>query len=144
MSVTTMAEPQPVKEEEKPSLKLEEDCKSPPAMTPVRKDSRSPSVKDEVKAEASTPQRKGKPCPQLIGHLPRAEEEALQTFTVLTGNHYQYGTLGRSEDVFESLSCDCQYEHGEHTRLVADAYVDKRSGRGGSPFGSLWRRLGLY
>ncbi|KAL6308930.1 hypothetical protein BKA93DRAFT_724617 [Sparassis latifolia] len=50
--------------------------------------------------------------PQLIGHLPHAEREALQTFVELPGNHYQYGTLGRSREALESMTCDCQYDHG--------------------------------
>ena len=50
--------------------------------------------------------------PQLIGDLPRAEEDALRTFERLKGNHYQYGTLGRSKETLESMTCDCQYEHG--------------------------------
>ena len=49
---------------------------------------------------------------QLIGNLPRAEEEALRTFETLPNNHYQYGTLGRSKEMLESMTCDCQYEHG--------------------------------
>ncbi|EMD35141.1 hypothetical protein CERSUDRAFT_54162 [Gelatoporia subvermispora B] len=53
-----------------------------------------------------------RPEPQLIGHLPRAEEEAMRTFVEIKGNHYQYGTLGRSREALESMTCDCQYEHG--------------------------------
>ncbi|EIW56542.1 SET domain-containing protein [Trametes versicolor FP-101664 SS1] len=49
---------------------------------------------------------------QLIGHLPRAEEDAMKTFTEIPGNHYQYGTLGKSREALESMMCDCQYEHG--------------------------------
>ncbi len=55
----------------------------------------------------------GKPPVQLIGHLPRAEEEALTTFTEIPDNHYQYGTLGKSREALESMTCDCQYEHGQ-------------------------------
>ncbi|KAI0776743.1 hypothetical protein BD413DRAFT_469039 [Trametes elegans] len=58
---------------------------------------------------------KGKPpkAPvQLIGHLPRAEEDAMKTFTQIPENHYQYGTLGKSREALESMTCDCQYEHG--------------------------------
>ena len=62
------------------------------------------------------PKSKGKPgkAPvQLIGHLPRAEEEAMTTFMEIPGNHYQYGTLGKSREALESMTCDCQYEHGQ-------------------------------
>ena len=55
------------------------------------------------------PVKKG---PQLIGDLPIANEEALQTFTQIPENHYQYSTLGRSREALESMTCDCQYEHG--------------------------------
>ena len=50
---------------------------------------------------------------QLIGDLPRAEEDAHKTFQELPGNHYQYGTLGRSREALESMTCDCQYAHGQ-------------------------------
>ncbi|KAG1728308.1 hypothetical protein EDD22DRAFT_766334, partial [Suillus occidentalis] len=50
--------------------------------------------------------------PQLIGDLPRAEAAAHATFVQIPDNHYQYGTLGRSREEGESMTCDCQYEHG--------------------------------
>ncbi|KZT58153.1 SET domain-containing protein [Calocera cornea HHB12733] len=50
--------------------------------------------------------------PQLISHLPRAEDEALSAFDELTGNAYQYSTLGRSRQKDECMVCDCQYEYG--------------------------------
>ncbi|KDQ55897.1 hypothetical protein JAAARDRAFT_132908 [Jaapia argillacea MUCL 33604] len=50
--------------------------------------------------------------PQLVGHLPRAEEQAYRSFTEIAENHYQYGTLGKSREALESMLCDCQYEHG--------------------------------
>ncbi|KAI0070968.1 hypothetical protein K474DRAFT_1712871 [Panus rudis PR-1116 ss-1] len=66
--------------------------------------------------KSSTPpvssKTKKKSEPQLIGHLPRAEEAAKATFTEIPANHYQYNTLGRSREAFESMTCDCQYEHG--------------------------------
>lgn len=62
---------------------------------------------------------KSKPEPQLIGHLRRAEEDALRTFVEIPANHYQYGTLGRSREALESMTCDCQYEHGVDDRDVA-------------------------
>ncbi|TFK48255.1 hypothetical protein OE88DRAFT_1762721 [Heliocybe sulcata] len=50
--------------------------------------------------------------PQLIGDLPVAEEQARATFEEIPDNHYQYNTLGRSREALESMTCDCQYEHG--------------------------------
>lgn len=77
------------------------------------KEDTTPTVEESVTpplASDAKPVRKG---PQLIGDLPRAEEEALRTFEELNGNHYQYGTLGRSREALESMTCDCQYEHGQ-------------------------------
>lgn len=48
--------------------------------------------------------------PQLIGHLPKAEEDAMKTFTEMTRSHYQYATLGRSREALESMTCDCVYD----------------------------------
>ncbi|KAI0063379.1 hypothetical protein BV25DRAFT_424390 [Artomyces pyxidatus] len=50
--------------------------------------------------------------PQLIGHLPRAEADAMKTFVEIPANHYQYGTLGRSREALESMTCECSYTHG--------------------------------
>jgi len=78
---------------------------------PIVEESMTPPLAPDVK-----PVRKG---PQLIGDLPRAEEEALRTFIELPSNHYQYGTLGRSREALESMTCDCQYEHGVDSRSDA-------------------------
>ncbi|TBU31316.1 hypothetical protein BD311DRAFT_863539 [Dichomitus squalens] len=61
---------------------------------------------------AKSKSKPGKAPVQLIGHLPRAEEEAMTTFVEIPNNHYQYGTLGKSREALESMTCDCQYEHG--------------------------------
>ena len=73
----------------------------------------TPPVAQDVK-----PVRQG---PQLIGDLPVAQEEALRTFIELQDNHYQYNTLGRSREALESMTCDCQYEHGQYTSISATA-----------------------
>jgi histone-lysine N-methyltransferase SETD2 len=77
------------------------------------------SPKDSESPASSTPPVSGKrktksapEGPQLIADLPRAESDALATFTEIEVNHYQYGTLGRSREALESMLCDCQYEHG--------------------------------
>lgn len=64
-------------------------------------------------SSANLSKKPKKPEPQLIGDLPRAEEAALKSFVEIEGNHYQYGTLGRSREALESMTCDCQYEHGQ-------------------------------
>ncbi|EGO02917.1 hypothetical protein SERLA73DRAFT_47203 [Serpula lacrymans var. lacrymans S7.3] len=73
----------------------------------------SPTPKSDESTPAPLPDVKPKPTgPQLIGHLPRAEEDAMRTFTEIHENHYQYGTLGRSREALESMTCDCQFEPG--------------------------------
>ena len=62
---------------------------------------------------AKSKSKPGKAPVQLIGHLPRAEEEAMATFIEIPDNHYQYSTLGKSREALESMTCDCQYEHGQ-------------------------------
>ncbi|QRW06494.1 histone-lysine N-methyltransferase SETD2 [Ceratobasidium sp. AG-Ba] len=49
---------------------------------------------------------------QLIGHLPRAEEEASQQFQEIKENWYQFQTLGRSRNAEEGYACDCHYVRG--------------------------------
>jgi len=74
------------------------------------------TVKLEDSRPSTTPpvssRSKTKIEPQLIGHLPLAEGDARRTFEEIPDNHYQYGTLGRSREALESMTCDCQYEHG--------------------------------
>lgn len=103
----------------------------------VKEDSAEPGMSRSTSVEAkmedaslkSTPSEtapvsaktKGKPpkAPvQLIGHLPRAEEDAMKTFTEIPANHYQYSTLGKSREALESMTCDCQYEHGQYSHLA--------------------------
>lgn len=107
------------KESESPSLGLsprDSEVKTEDtyvAPTPDVKDEGTPTIEESTTPPIVTdakPVRKG---PQLIGDLPLAQEEALRTFVELPGNHYQYGTLGRSREALESMSCDCQYEHGQ-------------------------------
>lgn len=80
----------------------------------------SPELKQEAspsplkKGRSTISGANGKTGPQLIDHLPLAEAEARRTFEELNGNHYQYSTLGRSRETLESMTCDCQYDHGLH------------------------------
>ena len=75
--------------------------KSSPSPTPAAANSRKPT----------------NAAPQLIGHLPIAREEALQAFTEIQYNNYQTKALGRSKEMFESMTCDCAYEHGKSFSL---------------------------
>lgn len=131
----------------------EYDTKEEESVTVVEDPSSSRSVSAEAKSSPSadvggddhpsvTPPpdlkpkaKKGKPEPQLIGDLPRAEKAALKTFVEIQENHYQYGTLGRSREALESMTCDCQYEPGQfhfillvYTSVVLDMTVDTDCG----------------
>lgn len=86
--------------------------------SPDQQASASPSAGADSRTSTTPPagakkSKAAKKEPQLIGDLPRAEAAAMQTFVELPGNHYQYGTLGRSREAYESMTCDCQYEHGQ-------------------------------
>ncbi|KAF8154094.1 hypothetical protein B0H34DRAFT_661470 [Crassisporium funariophilum] len=62
---------------------------------------------------------------QLIGDLPIAREEALKSFSEIYDNNYQFKTLGRSREMFESMTCDCTYEHGiDSTDSACGPYSD--------------------
>ncbi|KAF8578887.1 SET domain-containing protein [Ramaria rubella] len=77
-----------------------------------------PPLKRDTTSTPSTPTPRPS-GPQLIGHLPRAEDAAMKTFSKLSDNAYQYKTLGRSRQAEESLTCDCSYEPGIDARYVA-------------------------
>lgn len=74
--------------------------------------STTPPISSKAKPK---PERKG---PQLIGHLPRAEEAAFRTFVEIQDNHYQYGTLGRSREALESMTCECQFDPGKYSDII--------------------------
>lgn len=57
-----------------------------------------------VKAEAIPP--------QLISHLPIARAAALETFSEIKENWYQYKSLGNSRELLESNACDCTFDPG--------------------------------
>lgn len=79
--------------------------------------SRSPSP---APAPAPVAQKKQQMLvPQLIGHLPRAEGDALRTFIELKSCTYQNAQLGRSRAVEEGMACECAYVQGEDEPYVA-------------------------
>lgn len=81
--------------------------------------------------------------PQLIPDLPIATEKALKTFEVITANHYQYGTLGRSQEELESMTCDCSWTGGAFFHLIVllpHTYFVHRTARFILPFISCLRR----
>jgi hypothetical protein len=79
------------------------------------------SITDGTISKSSTPpilpsskhSRKATPAAvQIITDLPVARESALGTFNEISGNNYQFKSLGRSREILESMTCDCTYEHG--------------------------------
>ena len=95
---SSLASPTTDAKEELADLKLEDS-----------RQSNTPPISSKTKRKAE---------PQLIGDLPRAEENALKTFVEIPEKHYQYNTLGRSREELESMTCDCQYEHGQYRFYV--------------------------
>ena len=101
---------------------VEDDSKTPSLSRSVSVDamahsSSSKSTPSATPAPSGRSKGKATKAPaQLIGHLPRAEGEAMKVFVEIPSNHYQYGTLGKSREALESMTCDCQYEHGEWFR----------------------------
>ena len=92
--------PEPKLEPASATVKFEdegEEEKPTPTPTPTESKSATPAPKAG---------------PQLIGHLPRAENDALSTFEQIRDNWYQYNTLGRSREALEGMNCDCIYEPG--------------------------------
>ncbi|KAF8525700.1 hypothetical protein JB92DRAFT_2701103 [Gautieria morchelliformis] len=81
-----------------------------------RKSPSQPKMESTSTTSTPTPRPSG---PQLIGHLPRAEEAAMKTFLELSDNAYQYKTLGRSRQAEDCLTCDCSYEPGVDDPHVA-------------------------
>ena len=79
----------------------------------------SRSTPPSVSTKRTKPPKPPTAGPQLVGSLPKAEEEARATFIEIPENLYQYGTLGRSREALESMMCDCQYEHGAFLPLAA-------------------------
>ncbi|KAF7420904.1 histone methyltransferase set2 [Pleurotus ostreatus] len=73
---------------------------TPQTSEPINRPSTSKSKKSSKRSEA-----------QLIGDLPVARGAALETFVEILDNHYQYGTLGRSREALEGMTCDCSYAH---------------------------------
>jgi hypothetical protein len=110
--------------------KLGEDVKLEDSLfPPTDTKSSKPEPSPPPKREPSEPVVNVKPKltgPQLIGDLPRAEAAALATFEEMPDNHYQYGTLGRSREEGESMTCDCQYEHGWSDALLSRVIVDSK------------------
>jgi histone-lysine N-methyltransferase SETD2 len=114
-----------VKEEDVSAMSIDADSRKPSPLVTASVSSASATPKRDVSLPpqsasetptSGTPIRKNassKPAPQLIGHLPKAEEEARRTFGELDDNVYQYGTLGRSREALESMTCDCQYVPGQ-------------------------------
>lgn len=75
----------------------------------------TPSSKKRSPSPAAMPAQTRKPpagAVQLIGDLPIYRKDALATFKEIPCNNYQNKSIGRSKEMFESMTCDCAYEHG--------------------------------
>ncbi|POV99805.1 hypothetical protein PSHT_13372 [Puccinia striiformis] len=55
---------------------------------------------------------------QLIDHLPRANENALETFTQIHQNWYQNKSLGNTKQLEEVMVCDCVWKPGDDPELA--------------------------
>ncbi|EIN05933.1 hypothetical protein PUNSTDRAFT_54761 [Punctularia strigosozonata HHB-11173 SS5] len=86
-----------------------------PLPVKTNRDSSTPGASSSRRQQ----QPQARPGPQLIGDLPVATEAAMATFEELKANHYQYGTLGRSREALEGMTCDCQYDHAEDEPWMA-------------------------
>ncbi|KAJ7146126.1 hypothetical protein C8R44DRAFT_756649 [Mycena epipterygia] len=95
------------------------------SMPPVDDDSASSSASSSAspsrsptpppiarRPSAKSTKQKETPPRQLIGDLPIAREEALDTFNEISDNNYQYKNLGRSRDNQENMTCECTYRRG--------------------------------
>ena len=76
---------------------------SAPQPLPPKRERRGPAARKKLELGP----------PQLIQHLPRAEEEALAQFEELKRNWYQTSKLGRSKGQEEGMVCECRYTYGE-------------------------------
>ncbi|KAF9264474.1 hypothetical protein L218DRAFT_862694 [Marasmius fiardii PR-910] len=73
---------------------------------------------------ASTSKKAASSTPQLIGDLPVARDEALGTFVEMSDNWYQYKSLGRSRELMESMTCECQFSLGDDPDSACGASSD--------------------
>ncbi|KAJ7153499.1 histone methyltransferase [Mycena crocata] len=82
--------------------------------------SRPPTPPSVPARSASTAtKKKSAPPRQLIGDLPLAREDAVDTFNEITDNNYQNKSIGLSREAMEGMSCECVYRPGVHERKAA-------------------------
>ncbi|OBZ74746.1 Histone-lysine N-methyltransferase, H3 lysine-36 specific [Grifola frondosa] len=83
----------PIVKEENGDAKLEDAYVSRSASVELKHEHDALKSRPSATPPVSTKSKgKNSPSPvQLIGHLPQAEEEAMQSFTEIKDNHYQYG-----------------------------------------------------
>lgn len=86
----------------------------------------TPSSKKRSPSPAAMPAQTRKPpagAVQLIGDLPISRKDALATFKEIPCNNYQNKSIGRSKEMFESMTCDCAYEHGTPFSSFKTLYI---------------------
>ncbi|KAJ7756278.1 histone methyltransferase [Mycena metata] len=76
---------------------------STPSFTPPPELERAPSKGTRKKAQVVR---------QLIGDLPIARADALETFNEIPLNNYQNKSIGLSQETAESGACECRYRKG--------------------------------
>lgn len=85
--------------------------------TPPLPRSASPHVRfDEPSSSSSraiTPKNRSPPPPALVGDLPLAWDDALDTFEQLERCVYERKDMGLSREQDEMMVCDCVYDPGE-------------------------------
>ncbi|KAF6750904.1 histone-lysine N-methyltransferase [Ephemerocybe angulata] len=102
------------------STRNKKSASSTPPLQASSSSSKKPSPSPAATPLPSTkPSKPPAPGPQLIGDLPIAREDALDTFNEITYNNYQNKSIGKSKEMFESMTCDCVYEHGVDDEDVA-------------------------
>ncbi|KAH8831290.1 histone-lysine N-methyltransferase [Flagelloscypha sp. PMI_526] len=62
---------------------------------------------------AKSSRKTSKHTVQLIGDLPVAREDALKSFTQLERNVYQNKSIGKNQEMMESMTCECIFRHGD-------------------------------
>ncbi|KAJ7270698.1 hypothetical protein B0H12DRAFT_1307104 [Mycena haematopus] len=101
-----------IKEEDE-SLPPEDHDSASSSLSP--KSSRAQSATPPpLPTRTSSAAAKKKPVPplQLIGDLPVARTDALDTFNEIQSNNYQNKSIGLSREAMEGMSCECIYRRG--------------------------------
>ncbi|KAJ6578858.1 histone methyltransferase [Mycena vulgaris] len=111
----TKAEPMSAKTEaDDEAMPAPDDDSASSSASPSASDSRSPTPPPITPSTPSlTTKKKTSPSAQLIGDLPIARDDALDTFDEIADNNYQNKGIGRSREATEDMRCECTFAGGE-------------------------------